>query len=78
MANPIYTSLLQVVSSYIGQEKAQGLIERNLEKAGFKPDALDKAQLKTVVLRLSVAATLYIDDKNQHAECGEKIAALAA
>jgi hypothetical protein len=77
MASPTYTQVLKVMSDYVGQEKAEGALNRQLEKAGTSPDALDPATLKNILSKIQGVATLYIEDEGKQKEVEAKLAAIA-
>ncbi len=77
MASATYNQVLKTISDYVGQEKAEGALIRQLEKAGFTPDSLDGAALKSILSKIQGVATLYIEDEAKQKELENKLAAIS-
>ncbi len=62
MPSPIYAKVLEAVSTYVPQEKAAGIVDRQLPKCNSTADNLNRAGLDQVMTWLLGAANLYISD----------------
>ena len=77
MANQLYHQLEEIVSHYIGAEKAERALTRQLERCGATPDSVTKDHLHDVHNFLLGATKLYLHpDKAKQAELADKITSL--
>lgn len=77
MANARYENVVKLVSSYVGDAKGPGLVERQLKHCGSTPDTFSADDLKKIQSFIVGAAALYIPDPGKADEFGKKLLALA-
>ena len=77
MANALYQRLFRTVSEYIGEEKAEGSIGRQLTRCDATADTLNTDHLRELMNFLIGATTLPLHpDKEKKAELTDKLKAL--
>jgi hypothetical protein len=77
MPSPTYNQVLKIIAEYVGQEKAEGALNRQLEKAGTTPDALDSATLKNILPKIQGVVSLYVEDEGKQKEAETKLASIS-
>lgn len=77
MGNPRYDSVVKLVSSYVGDAKGPGLVERQLKHCGSTPDTFSADDLNKIHTFIVGAAALYIPDPAKADEFSKKLSALA-
>jgi hypothetical protein len=75
MPSPAYSSLLNLVSTYVEPQKATEVIARQLVACKLTPDTVSPADVKASATRFATACGLYIPDASKRDELKNKIAA---
>ncbi len=73
MPNDVYSRLSGLLSAYVGEEKAQMTLQRQLARCSATPDSLTLEHVKTITDFLIGAMSLYIRNKETRSELTEKI-----
>jgi hypothetical protein len=77
MPNVLYRNLLETVSSFIGEDKADTVLKRQLERCDATPDTVTADNLKALMNFVIGGAGLYLHpDKAKQAELTGKIKSL--
>jgi hypothetical protein len=77
MSNASFAAVVRVVASYVGEAKAEGLVERRLAKESITSDQFALAQLTPALqMKIVSAASLYFLDASREPELKLKLAAL--
>ena len=78
MANALYSSLVSLVSTYVGPEKGPGIVERQMKNCTATPDTLTKEDLKKIQAFVVGAMRLYLSaDPAKFEEARAKVTAMA-
>lgn len=77
MASATYAKAKSTIAPYLGEEKAQTCIDRQLERCSASPDSFSDADLKTILNFLVGASTIHLaPDQAKIKELTDKIRAL--
>jgi hypothetical protein len=58
--NELYTQVVSLVASYIGEDKAKRAVQRQVQKANASPSTLNASDLRSILEYLIGATTLYL------------------
>ena len=77
VANSFYTNLVSTVSSYIGPQKAEASIGRQLLRCQATPETVTAESLRAILNQVIGATTLHLaPDKVRQQELTEKLKAI--
>jgi hypothetical protein len=75
MPSPAYSTLVNLVSTYIDSQKAVEVITRQLTACHLTADSIVTADIKANGMRFSTAFSLYVSDSSKRHELKTKLAA---
>ncbi len=77
MPNQLYKQLIDLVATYVGTEKAPGIVERQMKYCTATSEAFTQEDLKKIQMYVIGAAKLYLMEKDRLEEMRTKVATLA-
>lgn len=77
MPSPLYQSVVDVVSTYIGPEKAIDCINRQVAHCNATADNFSKDHFRQILQRVVGATSMWIRDKAKRAELSSRLESLA-
>ena len=79
MSSASFAAVVKLVASYVGEAKAEGLLERRLAHESITTDQFNLTHLTpTLQIKIISAASLYLPDASKEPDLKAKLAAMGA
>ncbi len=77
MASTTYKSVANTLVPYIGDDRTNAMLLRQMERCGADPESFSSSHLKEVRNFIIGATTMYVTDKDKRGELKDKLLSLA-
>lgn len=76
MSSALYNNVVGIVSSYIGDAKGPGVVERQLKHCSGDADTFGPDDLRKILVNIFGAASLYMNEPEKKEEMKRKLQTL--